>query len=99
MRIIVACIAFALAGCVTPAGIERSLASWEGASLEQVIAQWGPPSDQIGTGEMVTYKWNSFSACPRRLTFRDGVVVAWTSKSDLRSAPTIDCPASSWTRK
>ena len=87
-----------LSGCVTPSGMEDMLAEWKGASLEEVVMQWGAPSDQVETGELVTYTWESSKLCPRRLTFKDGRVIAWSRAEDMALSLAYDCTLHRWRR-
>lgn len=99
MKIIATVVALiALSGCVTPAAMENMMAEWEGATLEEVVRHWGAPADQVQTGELTTYSWDSSYMCPRRLTFKDDRVIAWSQAEDMAATVSTECPFGRWKR-
>lgn len=50
-----------LAGCALGAGYQAATASWVGASIEEVLAAWGPPSatEPLRAGER-SYIWDEY---------------------------------------
>jgi hypothetical protein len=49
-----------LAGCATMADVEKARRSWQGATYDEVVAQWGQPASQAEAAEgMQTYTWFS----------------------------------------
>jgi hypothetical protein len=51
-----------LAGCATPADVDRAKASWQGATYEEVVAMWGQPvSETALEGGLQGYTWISQS--------------------------------------
>jgi len=52
-----------LAGCATPADVDRAKASWHGATYDEVVAAWGQPVSQTALkDDLQGYTWESQSA-------------------------------------
>jgi hypothetical protein len=49
-----------LASCATMADVDKAKGSWQGATYDQVVAQWGQPVNQSAPADgMQTYTWFS----------------------------------------
>lgn len=49
-----------LAGCATMADVDKAKRSWQGATYDEVVAQWGQPASQSEAADgMQTYTWFS----------------------------------------
>lgn len=49
---------FALSGCATTSVMNGIMSSWEGASIDSVVAQWGYPDEQREFNGKKLYVWH-----------------------------------------
>ncbi len=86
MRILNLSLAVALIGCASTANYQRALNTWVGASVDELIFAWGPPSnsaDLSSGGRVLSYFQSSTSVITQ--SFSSGLAVSTPVESSCQT--------------